>query len=294
MAGVSPLAPAAVPRLDPVPGVRLATASAGIKYRDRTDVLVAVLDPGTAVAGVLTRSRCPSAPVDWCREHLPNGKARALVVNSGNANAFTGARGRAGTKKIAMLAGKAAGCPGEPGFPRLDRRDRRAARSRQDRGGHRPHHRRRPARPVGSRRARDHDHRHVSEARHRHRAARRRAGAHQRNRQGLRHDHARYGDHARLRLHRCADRGARAARAAFRKRGRYLQRRHRGRRYLDIRHTASVRDRCCGSARRAEDRESERPAARRISQGALRGARRSGRATRRATARARASSCAST
>ena len=111
MAGVSPLAPATVPRLDPVPGVRLATASAGIKYRDRTDVLVAVLDPGTAVAGVLTRSKCPSAPVDWCREHLRGGKARVLVVNSGNANAFTGARGRAGTKKIAALAGKAASCP---------------------------------------------------------------------------------------------------------------------------------------------------------------------------------------
>jgi glutamate N-acetyltransferase / amino-acid N-acetyltransferase len=116
MAGVSPLAPAAVPKLDPVPGVRLATASAGIKYRDRTDVLVAVLDPGTAVAGVLTRSKCPSAPVDWCREHLRGGKARALVVNSGNANAFTGARGRAGTKKIAVLAGQAAGCPASQVF----------------------------------------------------------------------------------------------------------------------------------------------------------------------------------
>ncbi len=116
MAGVSPLAPVAVPQLDPVPGVRLATASAGIKYRDRTDVLVAVLDPGTAVAGVLTRSKCPSAPVDWCREHLRGGKARALVVNSGNANAFTGARGRAGTKKIAALAGKAAGCPASQVF----------------------------------------------------------------------------------------------------------------------------------------------------------------------------------
>jgi glutamate N-acetyltransferase/amino-acid N-acetyltransferase len=116
MAGVSPLAPAAVPKLDPVPGVRLATASAGIKYRDRTDVLVAVFDPGTAVAGVLTRSKCPSAPVDWCREHLRGGKARALVVNSGNANAFTGARGRADTKKIATLAGKAAGCPASQVF----------------------------------------------------------------------------------------------------------------------------------------------------------------------------------
>ncbi len=139
MAGVSPLAPAAVPRLDPVPGVRLATASAGIKYRDRTDVLVAVLDPGTAVAGVLTRSKCPSAPVDWCREHLRGGKARALVVNSGNANAFTGARGRAGTKKIAHARRQGHGLSREPGLSRFDRRDRRAARPRQVRGGHRPH-----------------------------------------------------------------------------------------------------------------------------------------------------------
>jgi len=95
MAAISPLAPAAIPNLAPIAGVRLATASAGIRYRDRTDVLVALFDPGTAVAGVLTRSKCPSAPVDWCREHLPRGRARALVVNSGNANAFTGARGRA-------------------------------------------------------------------------------------------------------------------------------------------------------------------------------------------------------
>ncbi len=111
MVAVSPLAPAAVPKLAPIDGVRLATAAAGIRYRDRTDVLVAVFDPGTAVAGVLTRSKCPSAPVDWCREHLRQGRARALVVNSGNANAFTGARGRKGTRAIAALAGKVIGCP---------------------------------------------------------------------------------------------------------------------------------------------------------------------------------------
>jgi glutamate N-acetyltransferase/amino-acid N-acetyltransferase len=111
MATVSPLAPVAVPHLSPVDGVRLATAAAGIRYRDRTDVLLVLLEPGTTVAGVLTRSKCPSAPVDWCREHLPRGRARALVVNSGNANAFTGARGRKGTQRIAALAAKTAGCP---------------------------------------------------------------------------------------------------------------------------------------------------------------------------------------
>ena len=80
-----------------IAGVRLATGAAGIKYKGRTDVLLALFDKGTAVAGVLTRSKCPSAPVEWCRAKLKGGKARALVVNSGNANAFTGKTGRAAT-----------------------------------------------------------------------------------------------------------------------------------------------------------------------------------------------------
>src|SRR5258708_38587911 len=83
---VSPLAPARFPDMPPIAGVRLATAAAGIRYAGRTDVLLTLLDPGTTVAGVLTRSKCPSAPVDWCRAKLKAGKARALVVNSGNAN----------------------------------------------------------------------------------------------------------------------------------------------------------------------------------------------------------------
>jgi glutamate N-acetyltransferase/amino-acid N-acetyltransferase len=71
-----------------------ATAAAGIRYKGRTDVLLALFDKGTTVAGVFTRSKCPSAPVEWCRAKLKGGKARALVVNSGNANAFTGKTGR--------------------------------------------------------------------------------------------------------------------------------------------------------------------------------------------------------
>jgi glutamate N-acetyltransferase/amino-acid N-acetyltransferase len=111
---VSPLAPARFPDMPAIAGVRLATAAAGIRYAGRTDVLLALLDPGTAVAGVLTRSKCPSAPVDWCRARLKGGRARALVVNSGNANAFTGKTGREATKFTADLAGKAVGCkPGE-------------------------------------------------------------------------------------------------------------------------------------------------------------------------------------
>jgi glutamate N-acetyltransferase/amino-acid N-acetyltransferase len=96
--------------MPPVPGVRLATAAAGIRYAGRTDVLLALFDRGTAVAGVFTRSKCPSAPVDWCRARMRRGAARALVVNSGNANAFTGKSGRAATELTAELAASAAGC----------------------------------------------------------------------------------------------------------------------------------------------------------------------------------------
>lgn len=111
---ISPLAPATTPALPEIAGVRLATAEAGIRYRDRTDVLYVALAEGTQVAGVFTRSRCPSAPVDWCREALTSGRgARALVVNSGNANAFTGLRGREAVALTAEIAGRAAGCAPE-------------------------------------------------------------------------------------------------------------------------------------------------------------------------------------
>jgi glutamate N-acetyltransferase/amino-acid N-acetyltransferase len=107
---VSPLAPKRQPKVPPIPGVRFATAEAGIRYKGRQDVWFALLDEGTQVAGVFTRSKCPSAPVDWCRENLAQGSARAVVVNSGNANAFTGLKGRDAVKLTAEIAAKAAGC----------------------------------------------------------------------------------------------------------------------------------------------------------------------------------------
>jgi glutamate N-acetyltransferase / amino-acid N-acetyltransferase len=107
---VSPLAPSNFPDMPEVAGVRLATGAAGIRYKGRTDVLVALFEPGTTVAGVFTRSKCPSAPVDWCRDSIKAGRAAALVVNSGNANAFTGRSGRAATKLTAAITSKAAGC----------------------------------------------------------------------------------------------------------------------------------------------------------------------------------------
>ncbi|MGZ8323439.1 MAG: bifunctional glutamate N-acetyltransferase/amino-acid acetyltransferase ArgJ, partial [Rhodoplanes sp.] len=107
---VSPLAPPHFPDIPDIPGVRLATAAAGIRYPGRTDVLLVLFDPGTTVAGVFTRSKCPSAPVDWCRARLRPGGARALVVNSGNANAFTGKAGREAAKLTAEITAAAAEC----------------------------------------------------------------------------------------------------------------------------------------------------------------------------------------
>ena len=101
---ISPLAPKKYPKMPAIDGVRMATAEAGIKYKNRTDVLAMVFDEGTEVAGVFTRSKCPSAPVDFCRDNLAGGQARLLVVNSGNANAFTGKKGRETTASPARRA----------------------------------------------------------------------------------------------------------------------------------------------------------------------------------------------
>jgi len=88
----------------------MATAAAGIKYKNRTDVLLMAFDRPASVAGVFTKSKCPSAPVDFCRKNLSHGVARGVVVNSGNANAFTGVKGRAATELTAKSAASALGC----------------------------------------------------------------------------------------------------------------------------------------------------------------------------------------
>ena len=110
MGTISPFAPKHLPHLPAIDGVRIATAAAGIRYPGRIDLLLALFDPGTSVAGVLTKSKTASAPVDWCRERLGHGMAGALVVNSGNANAFTGKRGREAVKLTAEAAAQAANC----------------------------------------------------------------------------------------------------------------------------------------------------------------------------------------
>ncbi len=108
-APLSPLAPKKYPTLPPIGGVHFATAAAGVRYAERTDVMMALFDAPAAVAGVFTRSKCPSAPVDWCREQLKGGRARALIVNSGNANAFTGHAGIDAVQIVADAAAKTIG-----------------------------------------------------------------------------------------------------------------------------------------------------------------------------------------
>ena len=113
---VSPLAPATFPMMPPLAGVELGTHAAGIKYVGRDDLFLAVLAEGTDVAGTFTSSRCASAPVEWCREILAEGKrgARAVVCNAGNANAFTGRAGREATESTASVVADELGVlPGE-------------------------------------------------------------------------------------------------------------------------------------------------------------------------------------
>ncbi len=93
-----------------VPGVRLATAEAGIRYQGRPDLVMAEFAPGTTVAGVFTRNKCPGAPIDWCRAALGGGSARALVVNAGNANVFTGRAGVEAVEASAAAAASLVGC----------------------------------------------------------------------------------------------------------------------------------------------------------------------------------------
>ncbi len=107
---VSPLAPARTPDLAPVAGVRLAAAACGIRYQGRDDLMLAELAPGSTIAGVLTRSLTAGAPVAWCRRNLPGGRVRGIVVNSGNSNTFTGAKGEAVVEATAREAARLLGC----------------------------------------------------------------------------------------------------------------------------------------------------------------------------------------
>ena len=98
------------PAMPPIAGVTPRVARAHYKNWDRCDLSFITFDEGTAVAGVTTKSKCPSPEVEWCREHLPTGTARALVVSAGNANAFTGHKGRASVEAVTAKAAAHLGC----------------------------------------------------------------------------------------------------------------------------------------------------------------------------------------
>jgi glutamate N-acetyltransferase/amino-acid N-acetyltransferase len=110
---VSPLAPATFPDLPEIGGLRLATAEAGVRYAGRTDVMLAHLAPGTAMAGVFTRSATRSAAVLDCEAKIggTGEEGAAILVNSGNANAFTGRRGAAAVEAVTAAAARRLGIP---------------------------------------------------------------------------------------------------------------------------------------------------------------------------------------
>ncbi len=114
----SPLAPADFPALPVIAGVRFASAAAGVKYQGRTDVMLAVMDAGTSVAGVFTRSATRSAPVLDCQAKLGGAteKGAAILVNSGNSNAFTGHYGQTSVAEITSAVADLTGMPQERVF----------------------------------------------------------------------------------------------------------------------------------------------------------------------------------
>ncbi len=106
----SPFAPKRFPSLPAVAGVRVGGAACGVKYKGRKDLLLAELARGTTVAGVFTSSRTAAAPVDWCRKAVGGGTVRGIVVNAGNANAFTGRHGMEGVLHTVDVAARQIGC----------------------------------------------------------------------------------------------------------------------------------------------------------------------------------------
>lgn len=111
MAKKSPLAPSRFPVFPPIDGVRLAAGACGLRYEGRSDLMVAELAKNTRIAGVFTQSLTAAAPIDWCRRALKGGRVRAIVVNSGNANAFTGRVGDAAVRDTVRAAAAGFKCP---------------------------------------------------------------------------------------------------------------------------------------------------------------------------------------
>ena len=109
MTDKSPLAPEFFPEIPAILGVQMAAGTCGVRYSQKPDVLLVTLTEDTEVAGVFTKSQTAAAPIDWCKKCLQNGRARALIVNSGNANAFTGISGVEAAERTSLKASEIIG-----------------------------------------------------------------------------------------------------------------------------------------------------------------------------------------
>lgn len=109
MTDKSPLAPEFFPEIPAIPGVQMAAGTCGVRYSQKPDVLLVTLTEDTEVAGVFTKSQTAAAPIDWCKKCLQSGRARALIVNSGNANAFTGISGVEAAERTSLRASEIIG-----------------------------------------------------------------------------------------------------------------------------------------------------------------------------------------
>ena len=267
---ISPLAPAYVPDMPPIAGVRLATAAAGIRYPGAPTCcwrcsMPAPRSPACSRARNARRRRSNGAARSCKRRH----GARALVVNSGNANAFTGKTGRAATKLTAEIAAKAAGCKPADDVPRLDRRDRRAARRRRNSTASWTARRRRRSPAAGTSAAKAIM---TTDTFPKVATATCEIGKATVTINGIAKGAGMIApDMATMLSFVFTDAPiAPAALQALLQRGRrrHLQRRDHRRRHLDLRHAAAVRHRRRRGARRAEDRARQRSAARGLPQGA--------------------------
>lgn len=114
---LSPLAPKSFPKMPSIDGVKMAVAACNTNYKNRTDLFLAELDEGTVVAGVFTNSKTASANITWGRKILPHGKARVLIVNAGNANAFNGKAGEDSIDRIVKFCADEFGCGENEVYP---------------------------------------------------------------------------------------------------------------------------------------------------------------------------------
>ena len=97
---VSPLKPKQVERIYDIDGVYLSSINSGIKYKGRDDLLLITFSKNTNVAGIFTKSTTASAAVKWCKKNIKKNNARAIIINAGNANVFTGEDGKLAVQKI--------------------------------------------------------------------------------------------------------------------------------------------------------------------------------------------------